>query len=249
MRRSRCLLRLKLSPQSNVSLPVPPAEESCRWGLIYRKVMTAAEVSSHFIPSLGFWGKHSFAGRNVETRLIRESLELKQDVLNHIKSDIYQQQKTSPPSRWNHLWHLTKRTLFLCFSHIEWAVPLPFLVFWLLYNDLERILFLIMERWSKLIVLGLPTVVKIYVGQRLQQWPSGSRQWKRLSRRVNIKPFASHPHTRMQFPDALITTSLIWMLSSILWAISEKYNNFLITYVAGKIWGVGFPRNNYKGTH
>lgn len=95
----------------------------------------------------------------------------------------------------------------------------------------------------------LPTVVKIYVGQRLQQWPSGSRQWKRLSRRVNIKPFASHPHTRMQFPDALITTSLIWMLSSILWAISEKYNNFLITYVAGKIWGVGFPRNNYKGTH
>ncbi len=42
------------------------ARPACRWGLIYRKVMTAAEVPRHFIPSLGFWGKHSFAGRNVE---------------------------------------------------------------------------------------------------------------------------------------------------------------------------------------
>lgn len=58
--------------------------------------MTAAEVSSPFIPTPGSQGKHSFAGINVEKadrKLIPESLELKQDVLNHIKSDIYPQNK------------------------------------------------------------------------------------------------------------------------------------------------------------
>lgn len=58
--------------------------------------MTAAEVSSSYIPTPGSWGKHSFAGINVEEsdrRLIPESLDLKKDVLNHIKSDIYLQNK------------------------------------------------------------------------------------------------------------------------------------------------------------
>lgn len=58
--------------------------------------MTAAEVSSPFIPTSSSWGKHSFAGVNVEKSdrgLIPESLELKKDALNHIKSDIHPQNK------------------------------------------------------------------------------------------------------------------------------------------------------------
>lgn len=101
-----------------------PLAEEClrRWGLIYRKVMTAAEVSSPFIPTPGSRGKHSFAGINVEKadrKLIPESLELKQDVFKpHQKWHLSAKQPAfmyQPLSRWKHLWHLTKRTLFLFF--------------------------------------------------------------------------------------------------------------------------------------